>query len=144
MVCQPFITYFGGNAEAVEDNAVFFKQHFSDHVTYLIPYRGYSGNSGAPEELLIYEDALSIFDLLSKKHRSLMIMGRSLGAAVAIYLAVNKKIDALILVTPFDSVENLRLPLFKLYPTKSMLTQKYDSVSRVGKIKAPTLILIAE
>lgn len=141
---RPAIIYYGGNAEAVEENAVFFNRHFADYVVYLAPYRSYSGNPGVANESDLYHDALAIFDELAKKHDTVILMGRSLGSAIAVYVAVKKTIAALILVTPFDSVENLPLPYLKFFPKKYLLTQKYLSWTRVSKLNIPTLVLIAE
>ena len=71
-------------------------------------------------------------------------MGRSLGSGVATYIAANRKIDRLILVTPFDSIENVANQIYRIFPVILLLKDKFRSLDRVKDIKAESLILVAE
>lgn len=137
------LIYFGGNAEAVIYNAHDFISTLPGYTLYLCNYRGYSHSSGSPSEAAIYSDALTLYDHIATTHDSISIMGRSLGSGVATYVAANKKIDKLALITPFDSIENVAQNKLPIYPMNIMLQDKYDSISRVGKISAKTLAIIA-
>jgi len=141
---QKAIIYFGGNGEAVVYNAPIFANVFPNHTVYLFNYRGYGGSSGSPKEKDIYSDALSIFETVRTDHAEISIMGRSLGTGVATYLAAQKEITKLVLITPFDSIQSLAQHRFFLYPMALLLKDKYDSLSRVKSITAKTLIIIAE
>lgn len=138
------ILYFGGNGEAVERNAEKFIATFPDHSIYLVKYRGYGGSSGHPQEQAIYSDALHIFDQIKSRHESASVIGRSLGSGVATLLATKREIDKLVLVTPFDSAENVAKKRYPFYPISLLLKDKYDSLSRAELIKVPTLVIIAE
>lgn len=138
------ILYFGGNGEAVVVNAPILANVFPGYAIYLVNYRGYGGSTGSPEEKGIYSDALSIFDKIKTKHSEISIMGRSLGTGVATYLAARREIGKLVLITPFDSIQNVAKHRFPIYPIRMLLKDKYDSLSRVKAIKAETLVLIAE
>ena len=138
------IIYFGGNAEAVAVNAQEFAKLYPDRSIYLVNYRGYGGSTGSPSEAGIYSDALTVFDQLSLQHSDIAIIGRSLGSGVATYIAVNRNIDKLVLITPFDSVQNVAQRQFLIYPAFLLLLDKYDSLHRAHQIKSETLILIAE
>jgi pimeloyl-ACP methyl ester carboxylesterase len=137
------LLYFGGNAEAVAYNAPKFKQAFSDHTIYLMNYRGYGGSTGSPSEESLYSDSLVLFDMVMEKHDSAAVIGRSLGSGIATYLAAKRHVSKLVLVTPFDSIVNVAASHYPVYPVSIMLKEKYDSLSRVPAIKAPTLMLIA-
>jgi len=137
------LLYFGGNAEAVAYNAPEFKQVFPDYTVYFVNYRGYGGSTGTPEEQSLYSDALLLFDTVMARHESIAVIGRSLGTGVATYLASRRDVNKLVLVTPFDSIENVAASHYPLYPVSIMLKDKYDSIGRVPAIKAPTLMLIA-
>ena len=138
------ILYFGGNAESVDYSSDDFSRIFQDHSIYLVKYRGYGGSTGKPEEQGIYSDALHIFDKIKPKYSAISIIGRSLGSGVASLVASKRNIDKLILITPFDSVENVAQKLFYIYPMFLLLKDKYDSFSRVSLIKAKTLVIAAE
>jgi hypothetical protein len=67
-----------------------------------------------------------------------------LGSGVATYVAANRDIEKLILITPFDSIQAVAQEKFPIYPMQLMLFDKYDSIARARDIKAQTLFLIAE
>ncbi|MCW8837252.1 MAG: alpha/beta hydrolase [Thiovulaceae bacterium] len=138
------IIYFGGNAEDVDYNYSKFSKVFSKYTVYLVQYRGFANSSGIPTEKNLYSDALYIYDYLKKKYKSITVIGRSLGSGVATYLASKREVKKLILVTPFDSIENIAKSRFNIYPISLMLRDKFDSLSRIKDIKSPTLIIYAQ
>ena len=137
------LIYFGGNAENVAYNIDEFRRLFSDHTVYLVNYRGYGGSSGSPHEEGFYSDALLVYDHFKKEHTTFSIMGRSIGAAVATYLASKRDIDKLILVTPFDSAVNVGKKLYWFFPMELMLKERLDSVGRAAELTTDTLIIVA-
>jgi pimeloyl-ACP methyl ester carboxylesterase len=137
------IIYFGGNAENVAHNADSFSTKFSDYAVYLINYRGYGGSTGTPSESAIYSDALKVFDSIKLDHPSTVVMGRSLGSAVATYVAAQRAVHKLILVTPFDSVQRIAQSQFPIYPMSLLLKDKHDSFARAKHIQARTLVIAA-
>ncbi len=138
------LIYYGGNAESIENNIAFFTEALPDYSVYLLPYRGYGNSTGKPSETRLYQDALSVFDHVKVKHKQLSLMGRSLGSAVATYVAANRQVEKLLLVTPFDSIENIAKQLYWMFPVSLLLKDKFQSISRVKDISAPTYIFIAE
>ncbi len=138
------ILYFGGSAEQVNFNAPSYQTLFPRHTTYLIHYRGYGGSPGRPTEAALYKDALVVYDRVKSQHQNISVIGRSLGSGVATYVAANRPIDKLVLVTPFDSVQHVAQAMYPFYPISWMLTDKFDSVSRALSITAPILILLSE
>ncbi len=137
------LIYFGGNAENVAYNIDDFGTLFADRTVYLVNYRGYGGSSGSPREEGFYSDALLVYDHFMKHHTSLCVMGRSVGAAVATYLASKRVVDKLILVTPFDSAVNVGKKLYWFFPMGLILKERLDSADRASEITTDTLIIIA-
>ena len=137
------LIYFGGNAENVAYNIDDFETLFADRTVYLINYRGYGGSSGSPHEEGFYSDALFAYDHFMKQHTALCVMGRSVGAAVATYLASERDVDKLILVTPFDSAVNVGKKIYWLFPMGHILKEKLDSAGRAVNITADTLVIAA-
>lgn len=137
------VLYFGGNAEDVYYNADDFASQLPGHTVYLVNYRGYGGSSGDPSETALYADALALFDSLHGRHRGLSVIGRSLGAGVATYLASHRPVERLLLVTPADSFVALARRIYPVYPVNWMLKDRYESVRHAPDIASPVLMLVA-
>ncbi len=137
------ILYFGGNAEAIERNLPRFNALFEHKAVYLLAYRGYGNSEGTPTEANLYADALALYDYVEAHHGSVSVIGRSLGSSVATYVAAQRTPKKLVLITPFASLEGLAHSQFPIVPVGWLLKDKHLSASRVGQIKAPTLILYA-
>lgn len=138
------IFYFGGNAESVEYNIQSLQTWFPHHTLYLMNYRGYGGSTGSPTEAGLYADALALYDQVTKEHKSISVIGRSLGSGIATYLGTTREVIKMALVTPYDSVANVAQASYPMYPMSFLLKDKYDSVSRAQKIQAKVKLLIAE
>jgi len=138
------ILYFGGNAENVAGNVGNFRTVFPDHSLYFMNYRGYGGSSGEPSEVAFFTDAVALFDLASETHTEVSVIGRSLGSGVATHLAAERDVERLVLVTPFDSIENVIKDRYFIFPISMLLTEKYDSVGRIAEIDSKVLVILAE
>lgn len=136
--------YFGGNAEDVAYNAADFAAFLPGHTVYLVNYRGYGGSSGKPTETALFADALAAFDHFRARHDSLDVIGRSLGSGVAVYLASQRRVERLALVTPHDSALAVARRLYPVYPVKWMLKDRYESVRYAADVSAPVQLLVAE
>jgi pimeloyl-ACP methyl ester carboxylesterase len=138
------LIYFGGNAEDVSLNLPNFSQAFPDYAIYLLHYRGYGQSSGAPSEQVIQQDALALFDQVYAKQKDITIIGRSLGSGVAVQVASQRPASKLILITPYDSLEEVAAFHYPYIPVSLLLLDKYESWRYAPQIAIPTLILAAE
>ncbi len=138
------ILYFGGNAESTVRNAVNFLQTFPEHTIYLHNYRGYGGSSGKPTEENLYQDSELLYDSVCVRHEQCPVIGRSLGSGVATYLASTRKINKMVLITPYDSIENIAQAQYPIFPISLMLKDKFNSISHVQYNNSKTLVLLAE
>lgn len=138
------IIYFGGNAEDVSSNFGAFAKALPRHAIYLVNYRGYGGSTGSPSEGALFADALAVYDLVHQNHPNISLVGRSLGSGVAAYLASTRKVERLVLVTPYDSIENVAKKRFPIFPISLLLKDKFNSSARVPSIGAKTLVILAE
>lgn len=138
------LLYFGGNAEDVALNIPDFPEFFPQHAIYLVNYRGYGGSTGKPREAALYSDAEAVFDFAESRHRSISVVGRSLGSGVATHLATARDVERLVLITPVDSFTSLAANLYPMFPVSLLLKDRYDSYSRAHRIDAPVLFVVAE
>ena len=138
------ILYFGGNGESMAQSSDYISGQFPHFTVYLMDYRGYGKSTGESSEKALYSDALKLYDTINTKHKRISIGGRSLGTGISTYVAANREVSKLALITPYDSIVNIAQGRFPLYPVSLFLDETYDSVGRVKDIKAKTLIVIAE
>jgi len=141
---QKALIYFGGNAEDVSANLSSFSNGFPDYALYLLHYRGYGGSSGTPSEAALREDAQVLFDMVYAEHPDIAVIGRSLGSGVAIGLATQRPVSRLVLVTPYNSIQEIAAQQFPYFPVSCLLTDKFESWRYAPKIRVPTLLLGAE
>lgn len=138
------LIYFGGNSEDVSRRLPHFSTVFPDHALFLLHYRGYGGSSGQPSEEALFSDAIALFDKVHLEHQNIMVVGRSLGSGVAVYLASQRPVSRLILVTPYDSIQALAAQQFPYVPVPWLLVDKFESWKYAKLVTAPTLIIAAE
>lgn len=138
------IVYLGGNAEDVSHNLPALAQAFPQHALYLLHYRGYGGSSGTPGEAANTRDALALFDHVQARHAEVAVIGRSLGSGVAVRLASQRPVARLVLVTPYDSLEEIAASRFPYFPVRWLLRDKYRSGSYAPAVTAPTRLLVAQ
>ncbi len=138
------LLYFGGNAEDVSSSLPSFSAAFPDHAIYLLHYRGYGGSSGTPSEAALFADAVALFDKVHAEHPNIVVVGRSLGSGVAIRLASLRPVARLVLVTPYDSIQELAARQFPYFPVRWLLLDKFESWKYAAQVVAPTLVMAAE
>jgi pimeloyl-ACP methyl ester carboxylesterase len=138
------IIYFGGNAEDVSLNLESFSKAFPEYALFFLHYRGYGGSTGSPSEQTNNSDAVALFRKVHSRYPDVAIIGRSLGTGIAIRLASQSLASRLILVTPFDSLEEIAAAAYPYLPVKLLLLDRYESWKYAPLIKMPTMIIAAQ
>jgi pimeloyl-ACP methyl ester carboxylesterase len=139
---SPLILYFGGNAEEV--SWMLGEASAPPGVGWLlVDYRGYGASEGSPSEQALAADALLWYDKFAPQTKKIYVFGRSLGSGIAVRLAAERKVDAVILVTPLDSMVEVGKRHYPFLPVSLLLRHRFDSLSRAPTIAAPLLCLVA-
>ena len=73
----------------------------------------------------------------------MVLMGRSLGSGVAVYVASQRRVRGVILVTPFDSLLNVARHHYPILPVGLLLRHSFDSIGMAPAIPTPALFLVA-
>jgi fermentation-respiration switch protein FrsA (DUF1100 family) len=106
----------------------------------IFDYRGYGRSRGMPSEEGTYADARAMVDWLRQRAAgSVVYFGESLGAAVATALAAEERPTALVLESPFASVQamaNATVP-----GVGWLFRTRYDALGTIGRVRAPVLVL---
>jgi hypothetical protein len=143
---HPLIVYYGGNAEDVSLNFGDLGR-FTARSFLFMNYRGYGQSDGRPSERTLLDDAVFVLDHVLKTEgidpAHVVLMGRSLGAGVAVHVAATRKVGGVILVTPFDSLVNVAKVHYPIFPVGWMLKHRFDSAALAPDIATPALFLSA-
>ncbi len=141
------ILYLHGNSDNIGGNVdrayQFAQMGFS---VLLVDYRGYGKSQGDfPSEKQVYADARAMWDYLTQQRKikpeQIIIYGHSLGGAIALDLAASKqpKAAGAIVQNSFTSMSAMadRRWWYKIVPISLLLTQKFDSLSKVPSLRIP-------
>lgn len=137
------LIYFGGNGDAVQTMRADYARWAPDRTVYLVAYRGYGASDGKPRQDALFGDALAIFDDVRGRHAAVAVVGRSLGSGVATYVASQRPVERLVLVTPFDSIARIAQARFPMFPVEWMMRDRYDSWRYAPAVHCPVLALVA-
>jgi fermentation-respiration switch protein FrsA (DUF1100 family) len=111
-----------------------------------IDYRGFGISTGKIEnEDDIYTDSDASYDYLQKKfgikEDRIIIWGWSLGGAVAVNLAQNKKCHALVMEATFYSMLDMANRTFWYLPNRLTLNFDFSSGEKLSKVACPILFI---
>jgi fermentation-respiration switch protein FrsA (DUF1100 family) len=111
----------------------------------IIDYRGYGESEGEPSESGIYMDAEAAWQYLTEDRGipadEILIHGRSLGGAVAAYLASQHQTQGLILESTFTSAEEMAAELYPWLPTRWLTRLDYNTRKRLAMIQIPLMVI---
>jgi len=141
------VIFFHGNAGNISGRVlqveVFKKLKLN---ALLVDYRGYGKSSGQiKKEKDVYLDGLAVWNYVikdkGKQAKDIIIWGRSLGGAVAIDLAREKEVFAVIAESTFYSVVDMARKHYWFLPTNLIAKYKFLSGDKIKNIKAPIMIV---
>ena len=116
--------------------------------TLLFDYRGYGGNPGSPSESGLLRDARAARDYLAGRTdvdpSRLFYFGESLGAAVAVQLAIEHRPRGLILRSPFSSLANIGKHHYPALPVALLLRDRFASIDHIRLVKTPLLVIVGD
>ena len=115
---------------------------------FIFDYRGYGNSEGKPSERGTYLDARAAMSYLEKRpdvdSSQIVYFGHSLGAAVAIELAVSRPPAGMALIAPFSSIRDMAKLALPLPFAGWVVRNHYNSVALIPKVHAPLVILHGE
>ena len=139
------LLYFGGNAETLQPARALMAECCPRSTAYFVPYRGYGGSDGSPSRDAILADALAVYDEAAGRHsgQDIFVVGRSLGSGVASFVASQRPVAKLVLITPFDSLSNVAKSHYSWLPVSWLMRERYDSADWLRGRTQPTLVIRA-
>ena len=140
------LLFFHGNAGNISHRiasiSIFFDIGLS---VFIIDYRGYGKSDGRPSEHGTYRDAMAAWDyLVDERHlrpHEIIVFGRSLGGAVAAWLAAKVTPAAVILESTFTSIKELGKYYYPFLPVSWISRIHYPVDKHISSFNCPVLII---
>ena len=143
---QPLVLFCHGNAGNIS-HRVENLRHLRElgYSVFIFDYRGYGRSEGKANETGTYNDIRGALTWLKEQgwsEQKMIYFGRSLGAAIALQLAIEQPPAGLILESPFTSIEAIGKELYPLLWILAgwALDVRYDNIFKISQIKTPLLI----
>ncbi len=132
-----------GNITSVAETlAALNKRHSLTVMTF--DYRGYGRSAGTPTEDGILQDARAARAALAKREGivedQIVLMGVSLGGAVAVDLAARDGARGLILASTFTSLPDVAKAYVPLVPARWVMSMRLNSLEKIKRYHGPVLI----
>ena len=142
---KPTILYFHGNAGEIGDRPLRFNYYHSRGfgVAY-VSYRGYGGSTGSPTEVGLITDATTAYDWLIAKGiapQNIVLLGESLGSGIAVQIAAQKQIGAVVLNAPYTSTADVAARIYWWLPVRMLMKDQYRSMDFIADVKVPLLVV---
>jgi uncharacterized protein len=141
----PLLLGFGGNAWSADAMALYLHERLPDCDVVAFHYRGYRPSTGQPSAEALLADAVTVFDHIQQvlAPERVVAVGFSIGSGVAAYLAQQRPLAGLVLVTPFDSLEALARDLYWWAPVGLLLRHRMPVTDFVRDLPTPTALIVA-
>jgi pimeloyl-ACP methyl ester carboxylesterase len=118
-VSKGLVLYYHGNAGNLDR----WGQMSQDFILrgydfFIMDYRGFGKSTGPMSQSNMYADAIACYHYIQDRFpgKSIIIYGRSLGSAMATYVASKHPADHLVLETPFYSMSDLYFTYYPFLP----------------------------
>jgi pimeloyl-ACP methyl ester carboxylesterase len=145
------LIFFHGNGEIAADYDDIASYFTSCGVSFwIVDYRGYGRSSGSPAYPFMFEDAEAVLNDISRLEQTVgrtfgrvLVMGRSLGSASALYLASRhaQQLDGLLLDSPYADGLKLIYRLSGVLVRKEDIAGFVDNIDYMRTVTLPTLII---
>ena len=142
---QGVVLYFHGNAGSVASwHQVAQRLVGHDVDVFLVDYRSYGKSRGDLSEQGLYFDGQATYEHLRERGyapEEILVHGRSLGSAVATWVAVEYPVAGLVLETPFTDLKSLARDIFPIGFPERLFRYHFDNMGRARHIDVPTWVV---
>ncbi len=142
----PVLLFFHGNAGNITHRADNLHLLAGTTLSVLIvDYRGYGKSQGRPSEKGLYLDGEAAYRYLTDERgiepRRIISFGRSLGATVALHVALKHRVAGLIMEGAFTNARAMARSVMPILPVGPFIRSRLDNIGRVGELKAPLMVI---
>jgi pimeloyl-ACP methyl ester carboxylesterase len=132
-----------GNAGQASDREYVLRAMQEEDALYVLEYPGYGARAGSPTQQSINGAATEAYRALRQKYPStpIGVVGESLGSGPASMLASEPQPpEAIVLITPFDSLYNVAAKRFWFVPVSVLLADRWDNVASLKSYRGTLTI----
>ncbi|SLN23173.1 Alpha/beta hydrolase family protein [Roseovarius albus] len=141
---QPTLLYFQGNAGEISDRADRFAAYrAAGFGVAFLSWRGFGGSTGTISETGFLIDAQTAYEWLIAKGiapETVVAVGESLGTGVAVQLAADRQVGAVVLGAPYAAAVDIAKSRYPWLPVRFLMKDQFHSIDFIGAITAPILI----
>jgi len=143
---RTLIIGFGGNAWNAQDVAEYLHELYPEHDVITFHYRGYAPSTGEPSGVGLIVDAPLVYDAAVEhvKPARVIGVGFSIGTGIAAQLSSQRRLDGLILVTPFDSLKAVAQSMYPWLPIGPLFAHDIDAAAPLNGSKVPVALVAAQ
>lgn len=143
-ISNKIIIFYHGNAGSTCNRSYLKEEFIKQNLSYLfVEYAGYSNDIVKPSKELILKDVVNIAEFLGNKNYSeVIVMGESLGTALATYHSTLIKTDKLLLISPFYQIADIVKNSLAIYPVNLVLKENYKTNEWMKTSKAKEIKII--
>lgn len=137
---KPVYLYLHGNGGNLEARAARFARLVEDGAgLYALSWRGYGGSTGSPSEAAFLADARAAHSELARRvgPERILLYGESLGATVAVMLAAEAPVRALLLDSSFDSALAVARDAYPWLPVGLLLRDSFRADLAAPRVAVP-------
>ncbi|MDA8230867.1 MAG: alpha/beta hydrolase [Magnetospirillum sp.] len=139
------VVLFHGNSGSLAHRAVKARALLDAGFGVLLAgYRGFGGNPGRPSEKGLYADARAALGWLGVrgvKAPQVALYGESLGTGVAVQMATEYAVAAVVLEAPYTRLPDLAPAVVPSGLAGMLMVDRFDNLAKIGAVQAPLLIV---
>ncbi|OYX25416.1 MAG: hypothetical protein B7Z10_06390 [Rhodobacterales bacterium 32-66-7] len=145
---QPTILFLHGNAGTIADRVDRLRFYQAQGLgAAFLSWRGYGGSTGHPTETGLLIDAATAYGFLRRQGIAagqIVLVGESLGTGVAVRLAAEHPVGAVVLEAPFTAAVDVARQAYPWVPVGLLMKDQFRSRDHIGRVRAPLLVLHGE
>ncbi len=141
----PTVLFFYGNGSQVGYSTIEIEMLQSCGANvFVVDYPGYGRSEGSPSEAGLYHAASALWDYAASHpqvdQRQIVLVGWSMGGAVAIDLASRRPAAGLITVSTFTSMAEMACHYLPYCPTSISIRHHFRNIRKLGGMRMPIVI----
>ncbi|MBC7800464.1 MAG: alpha/beta hydrolase [Gemmatimonadaceae bacterium] len=141
----PVMLYLHGNGGNLDNRAARAGRFAGFGIGLLfLEWRGYGGNPGAPSEAGLMADARGAMAFLARQGYApgrVILYGESLGTGIAVKIAAEQPVAAVILESPYTSLRDIAGGRMWWAPVGLLMRDPIDALAAMPAVSAPILVL---